>query len=140
MTEKDYFDAVEDRVLSRAYASYPCDCTINLSADLADILFCGNYFSVRKRVEIVDDALNKFCGNGYIKLKYKDRLKSTIIVSLQEKGLLKAYEICTPLLNKIVKYMINIINEAIRQIIIYTVKILMLAPVAFFYLYCCNLY
>ena len=132
MTEKDYFDAVEDRVLSRSHASYPCDCTINLSADLADILFCGNYFSVRKRVEIVDDALNKLCENGYIKLKYKDRLKSTIVVSLKEKGLLRAHEICTPLLNKIARYMINIIHEAIRQVMVHTVKILMFTPVAFF--------
>lgn len=101
MTKKDYFEIVKRRVLTSAYANYPCDCAINLSAELTDVLFCSKNFTVTNMIKIVESSLNNLRNDGYINLDYKDRFRLTAIVNLTEKGRLEAQEICAPRIIKL---------------------------------------
>ena len=101
MTKKDYFEIVKRRVLISAYANYPCDCAINLSAELTDVLFCSKNFTVTNMIKIVESSLNNLHNDGYINLDYKDRFRLTAIVNLTEKGRLEAQEICAPWIIKL---------------------------------------
>ena len=135
MTKKNYFEIVKHRILTSAYANYPCDCAINLSAELTDVLFCSKHFTVTNMIKIVESSLNNLCNDGYINLYYKDRFRLTAIINLTEKGRLEAQEICAPWIiklfnrinrNKFVSFIKPIIVGVIISLIVNLLLIILL--------------
>lgn len=131
MVKKDCFNAIKRVVFTHAYNKYPQTCSINLSSDLENILFCGKDYSVIEGTKIIDSALDTLQRDGYINIEYKDRFRLTAIISLTEKGLFEAREVCMTTAEKVWRYIKNKFTKVFDQIITDCIKYLIVTTIGY---------